>query len=174
MPRLPPPVITVPLYAGAVADSVDRRKLLLYSDIALLLVTVGLLANALLPSPSVAFLFAAEVLATGAYGFQRPERNALIPRLVSRDLFSAAIAVEDVVFNLARGIERASFRSIADGFRYVREKRAMLGIFLVDTNAMVFGMPSALFPASARSSAAAQSFLLPALVRYDSRRQHAN
>ncbi|MBA2463066.1 MAG: MFS transporter [Actinobacteria bacterium] len=96
------PLLTVPLYAGAVADAVDRRLLLLASDIALLLVTVGLLVNALLPSPSVALLFVAEILGTAAYAFQRPARNALIPRLVPRELFSAAIAVEDVVFNLAR------------------------------------------------------------------------
>jgi MFS family permease len=43
--------------------------------------------------------------------------------------------------------ERASFRSILDGFRYVRRQPVILGIFLVDTNAMIFGMPMALFPA---------------------------
>jgi MFS family permease len=38
-------------------------------------------------------------------------------------------------------------RSILDGFRYVRTQPVILGIFLVDTNAMIFGMPMALFPA---------------------------
>jgi MFS family permease len=40
-------------------------------------------------------------------------------------------------------------RSILEGLRYVRSRRVLLGIFLVDTNAMIFGMPSALFPAFA-------------------------
>jgi len=44
---------------------------------------------------------------------------------------------------------RASLRSLVDGFRYVRRQPSVLGIFLVDTNAMIFGMPSALFPALA-------------------------
>ena len=35
------------------------------------------------------------------------------------------------------------------GFRYVRSQPVILGFFLVDTNAMIFGMPSALFPAIA-------------------------
>ena len=35
------PLLTVPLYAGAVADAVDRRRLLLLFDVALALVTVG-------------------------------------------------------------------------------------------------------------------------------------
>src|SRR5205823_3761215 len=47
----------------------------------------------------------------------------------------------------AEGADRASLRSIVEGFRFVRTKQALLGIFVVDTNAMVFGMPMALFPA---------------------------
>src|SRR5207244_11730842 len=43
--------------------------------------------------------------------------------------------------------DRPSLRSIVEGFRFVRGQPAILGIFLVDTNAMIFGMPMALFPA---------------------------
>lgn len=46
-------------------------------------------------------------------------------------------------------VERPSLRSIAEGFRFLKGRQALLGIFIVDTNAMVFGMPSALFPAFA-------------------------
>ncbi len=46
-------------------------------------------------------------------------------------------------------VERPSFASIVDGFRFLKGRRDLLGIFLIDTNAMVFGMPSALFPAIA-------------------------
>jgi MFS family permease len=187
------PLLIVPIYGGAVADAVDRRRLLLLSDVAQLLVTGGLLVNALLPNPSVWFLFVAEALGTAAYGFQRPARNALTPRLVRDDQLLAAIAVEDVVFTLARvagpvmaGVliavvglagayaidmatfaaslgaiwllprmpsapdaDRPSLQSILDGFRYVGRRKVLLGIFVVDTNAMVFGMPRALFPAFA-------------------------
>jgi MFS family permease len=45
--------------------------------------------------------------------------------------------------------ERVSLRSIVDGFRYVLHNQPLIGIFAVDTAAMVFGMPSALFPAYA-------------------------
>ncbi len=45
--------------------------------------------------------------------------------------------------------DRPSLRSIADGFRYVRTRKVLLGMFLVDSNAMVLGMPRALFPALA-------------------------
>jgi MFS family permease len=187
------PLLTVPLYAGAVADAVDRRKLLLLSDLALAGGTVVLLLNSLADSPNVPLLFVMEAVVTAAYGFQRPARNAMTPKLVPTDQLTAAIAVEDVVFNFARlggpavggfliqgfgfagayaidlasfgaslvaiwllprlppspDADRPGFRSILDGLRYVRTKQALVGIFLVDTNAMIFGMPSALFPAFA-------------------------
>jgi MFS transporter, ENTS family, enterobactin (siderophore) exporter len=45
--------------------------------------------------------------------------------------------------------QRPGFKSLAEGFRYVRHNRVVGGMLLVDTNAMIFGMPSALFPALA-------------------------
>ena len=45
--------------------------------------------------------------------------------------------------------DRAGLRSIAQGFGFLRREKAILGFFLVDTNAMIFGMPIALFPAIA-------------------------
>jgi len=47
----------------------------------------------------------------------------------------------------AHDAEAVSVSAILDGFRYVRRTPVILGIFLVDTNAMIFGMPMALFPA---------------------------
>jgi MFS family permease len=46
-------------------------------------------------------------------------------------------------------VARPSVRAIADGFRFLKGRQALIGIFVVDTNAMIFGMPSALFPALA-------------------------
>jgi MFS family permease len=45
------------------------------------------------------------------------------------------------------GARRAGFASVAEGLRFLRGKRALQGCFLADINAMVFGMPRALFPA---------------------------
>jgi MFS family permease len=47
----------------------------------------------------------------------------------------------------AHDAERPSLQTIAEGFRFVMQKKVLLGMFLVDSNAMVFGMPRALFPA---------------------------
>ncbi len=45
--------------------------------------------------------------------------------------------------------DRPSLRSILDGFRFLKGRQPLIGVFAVDTSAMVFGMPTALFPALA-------------------------
>jgi predicted MFS family arabinose efflux permease len=44
---------------------------------------------------------------------------------------------------------RVGLRSIVEGLRFVRGRQAIQGAYLIDINAMVFGMPRALFPALA-------------------------
>jgi MFS family permease len=46
---------------------------------------------------------------------------------------------------------RPGLRSIIEGFRFVRGRQAIQGAYLIDINAMVFGMPRALFPALAKT-----------------------
>jgi ENTS family enterobactin (siderophore) exporter len=45
--------------------------------------------------------------------------------------------------------QRPGFKSLGEGFRHVRRNRVVGGMLLIDSNAMIFGMPSALFPALA-------------------------
>jgi MFS family permease len=73
--------------------------------------------------------------------------------IVAVTLLPRLVAMEDA--------DRPSWSSIVAGFRYVRRQPVILGFFLVDTNAMIFGMPSALFPAIA-----AHRFHDPSLVGY--------
>jgi len=46
-------------------------------------------------------------------------------------------------------VQRPGFRSLAEGFRYVRHDRVLGSMLLIDTSAMLFGMPAGLFPALA-------------------------
>jgi MFS family permease len=45
--------------------------------------------------------------------------------------------------------DRPNLRAIAEGLRYARSRPELMGTYLVDINAMFFGMPQALFPAIA-------------------------
>lgn len=47
------------------------------------------------------------------------------------------------------GVTRFGWRSIAEGFAFLKTRPAIQGSFLADFNAMVLGMPTALFPAMA-------------------------
>jgi MFS family permease len=86
--------------------------------------------------PAVGGLVIAAVGFTGTYVF---DVASFAASLVSVWLLPRLPAAHDA--------ERPSLGSILEGFRYVRSRRVILGIFLVDTNAMIFGMPMALFPA---------------------------
>jgi len=86
--------------------------------------------------PAVGGLVIAAVGFTGTYVF---DVASFAASLVSVWLLPRLPAAHDA--------ERPSLGSILEGFRYVQSRRVILGIFLVDTNAMIFGMPMALFPA---------------------------
>jgi MFS family permease len=58
------------------------------------------------------------------------------------------------------GAEGPSLRSIVEGLRYARSRPELLGTYLVDINAMFFGMPIALFPAVAEGFGGASVGLL--------------
>ena len=49
----------------------------------------------------------------------------------------------------ARGL--SPWQSTKEGLRYLRSRQVLQGVYLIDVNAMVFGMPRALFPAMAGS-----------------------
>jgi MFS family permease len=80
--------------------------------------------------------------------------------IVARASFSAAYAIDAVTFTVAsllalamrrlppgEGSTRAGAASVWEGLRFLRGRRALQGNFVIDANAMVFGMPRALFPA---------------------------
>jgi MFS family permease len=87
------PVLTLGLVGGALADVIDRRRLVLLTELALMGMSGILAWNSTLAQPSVALVFAVSVVAAGAWSLQRPALDALLPRLVERDELTAAGAL---------------------------------------------------------------------------------
>jgi MFS family permease len=87
------PLIVFGLYGGALADAVDRRKLILYTEVALGLLSVLLLANALAPRPAVWPLYVVAALTSALTGIQRPALDAIVPRIVPHEQLTAAAAL---------------------------------------------------------------------------------
>jgi len=55
----------------------------------------------------------------------------------------------------SHGAGRPGLKSVLEGLRFVRRSQQVQGAYLIDINAMVFGLPRALFPASRRPPSAA-------------------
>jgi MFS family permease len=81
------------LWGGALADAVDRRRLLLWCEGLLLCGSAGLAALSSLPHPSVALLFVVAGLMSAASGFQTPTLESLSPRLVEPGDLTAVSAL---------------------------------------------------------------------------------
>jgi MFS family permease len=199
------PLITLTLVGGALADAVDRRRLLLWTQAGMALVGVGLLVNASLAEPNVAVIFVLAFFSASFFCLGIGGMRSIMPRLVPQEQIPAASVLESIsssfasvagpalggvligsvgltttyaldlgtfvvgiasIFVLPRippvaDADRPSIRSIVEGFRYVRRQPVVLGFMLVDVNAMIFGMPMALFPAIAT-----HKYGNPALVGY--------
>lgn len=187
------PLVTFTLVGGTIADVLDRRRLLLFSNGAVLLTFVGLIANAAVSRPQLWACFALSFLSWSAFSLGAGATRSITPRLVPREQFTAAAALSGLTGQLASVVGPAvagvligvvglewtyvaalvgavaglwsvallpamvpaaegaalTARSLLEGFRYIAAQQVILAFFLIDTLAMVFGMPMALFPALA-------------------------
>ncbi len=185
------PLLAMSLLGGAVADAVDRKRLLVFSQSALSLTAVGLLINALSASPALWPLYVLSGLNAAISAVDSPTRNAVLPTLVGRELLPSALALNQTLGNVAKAVGPAlggvliasagfpttyaleasffligsllmtkirplppigggrkfGFESIKEGLVFLKERRLLQANFAIDLNAMIFGMPRALFPA---------------------------
>jgi MFS family permease len=203
------PLLATAFVGGALADFVDRRRMVLWTEAGLACGSGALALAAPSGGPPVWTLYAIAAFMSALNGLQRPSLEALAPRLVDHDempamaslatlrgsvgmiagpaLGGALIAstglastylfdVATFVFSLAaiwtirpvpipvsaskpdsESDEGPSLRSVLEGFRYARGRQELMGTYVVDFVAMVFGMPLALFPAIAATHGGAHA-----------------
>ncbi len=87
------PLVVFGLYGGALADHVDRRKLLIWTGVAQAFFTAVLAVNAFRDDPDVWVVFVVAVFLVSCSALQRPSREALLPRTVRHDQLMAANAL---------------------------------------------------------------------------------
>ncbi|MDH3248126.1 MAG: MFS transporter [Acidimicrobiia bacterium] len=185
------PLLLTSVVGGAIVDSVDRRRLLVFAQLALMATAIGLAFNASLDDPAVWAIFILSGLNAGISAIDSPARSASVPALVGRELLPSALALTQTLGNIAKtvgpaigglliaqtsltltfaveaaafglgtffmfrigslepegGGQRFGWDSIKEGYRFLRERRILQANFAIDLNAMIFGMPQALFPA---------------------------
>jgi MFS family permease len=199
------PLVVLTIVGGALADTHDRRTVLLLSNVGIAVATAAFVAVSIPHRTSVVLVFVLGFLAWSSFSLGSGAVRSLTPRLVPLDHLPAAAALNGLYNNLGlvagpaiagvligwiglaatygvslagmlfatatvRGIPRIpphedapslTFGAIVDGFRYVGTQHLVLGFFLIDSLAMLFGMPNALFPALAQ-----HVFRNPASVGY--------
>ncbi|MFD4534101.1 MFS transporter [Kitasatospora sp. NPDC058397] len=95
------PLIVFGLWGGALADALDRRKLVLRAEAGLGLLAGLLLLNALLPSPLLWPIYLVAALVAACDGLQRPALDSLTPRIVPHQHLTAAFALNSLYRNAA-------------------------------------------------------------------------
>ncbi|GLW32029.1 MFS transporter [Actinoplanes regularis] len=84
------PLLIFGLWGGAVADVVDRRRLLLSSSALTWVVTLGLLTQAILGVRSPHLLLALTALQSVGFAISSPARQSIVPRIVPVELVPSA------------------------------------------------------------------------------------
>jgi MFS family permease len=187
------PLLVGTLWGGAVADAMDRRRLLVITVCVLALSSVALAVNASLSHAQVWPLFVFSAVTAGVQGIQLATERATVPMVLPLDELPAALALQQIVFQASlivgptvagvligsvgvagvfwldvaflvltfvvtvrlpplvpRGSSgRAGLASVLEGLRYLKDQRVLAATYLIDLDAMIFGMPRVVFPALA-------------------------
>lgn len=94
------PLVVFGLYGGAVADAVDRRRLVLVTTLGQLLLSGVLVAQAAAGLGQTWLLYAVVAGQAALFAVDSPARQAFLPRLLPVELLPSANAVKQVEFNL--------------------------------------------------------------------------
>jgi MFS family permease len=93
------PLLVFGLWGGAIADTVDRRKLLLVSNAGIAVTSLLLWVQAAVHVDSVWLVLVLLAVQQGLFAINQPARSASVARLVPLPLMPAANAVYSTVFN---------------------------------------------------------------------------
>ena len=96
------PGLLVGPFAGALADRHSRQRMLVFAHAAAIAPAVALAVLVFSGSASPLLLFALALVAGVARAFEIPTRQAFVPELVTREDIPNAIALNSIVFNVAR------------------------------------------------------------------------
>ncbi|MEM1385872.1 MAG: MFS transporter, partial [Pseudomonadota bacterium] len=98
------PVFLLALPAGALADIVDRRRLLLTANIVMAVAAAGMTALVALGAMTAPLLLLFTFVIGAGAAFMAPAWQAIVPGLVGRADLPAAVSLNSVGINVSRAI----------------------------------------------------------------------
>jgi MFS family permease len=131
------PLVAMSLYGGALADRIDRRRLLLVDQLALVAIAGGLAAGAFAGRPPLALLYVLAALLAGFSAIQNVARSAIVPNVVEPELLRAAIGLSFGLYQLTMVIGPALggvlIAATGLGTAYTVDAASCLGMVLAVT-----------------------------------------
>jgi len=94
------PLIIFGIWGGAIADTANRKRTLIWCEIALGLCTMVLLWNSTLAAPHLWVLYVIALFFAVFDGLQRPSLDALLPQIVPVDKLRSAAALNSLRWNI--------------------------------------------------------------------------
>jgi MFS family permease len=110
------PMVCLAFVGGALADFLDKRKMLRLTEIGQTLVTAILLINSLLAEPQVWVLFVSVAIHAGLAAIQRPAFESFIQKIIPSDLMSAVMALNSIRYSIGAIVSPAIAGIIATQF----------------------------------------------------------
>jgi MFS family permease len=188
------PLLITSLWGGALADKLNRKKLLLAAEFGLFVASFFLLINTLF-EPKLWAIYLLAGISSALNGFHRPVMEGINQSLIEHEDMPAVSSLQSFKFAvtmiggptiaglilakynlsilylldtltyiaslaaiiairvpaLPKLVTEPILKSILDGIKYARSRQELVGTYVVDFAAMIFGMPLALFPAIAET-----------------------
>ena len=96
------PLLFMAFVGGALADYIDRRRLVLYSEIAFTVLLTVLLLNSMLGTPQLWLLYVIAAVTASIEGIQRPAMDGIMPRLAPPEMMPAVGALNSLRWQIAQ------------------------------------------------------------------------
>lgn len=111
------PTLLLGMLGGLIADSVNRRTLLIVTQLAMMVIALGLAVTVYFDIANRWVLIAFALAQGIAIAFNTPAWQVLTPRLVPKDELTRAITLNGIAFNMARVIGPAVAGGIMRAFQ---------------------------------------------------------
>jgi MFS family permease len=138
------PVVVFSMLSGVVADAWDRRRLMLFTQIAATAVALALAALAFRGITQVWPIYVLAAIGSAVGAFDLPARQALVPTLVPREHLPNAISLNTTMFQAASvlGPSLGGVMIAAAGVGWAYAANAISFLFVIVALLMMRGVPA--------------------------------
>ncbi|MGH2756282.1 MAG: MFS transporter, partial [Actinomycetota bacterium] len=93
------PLIAFSILGGAIVDTSDRKRLIIVTQIGMMVTSVALVVLAFSTDPSILWIYGVLAVGSAFSAVDRPARSALVPALVSEHHIASTMALRQILFH---------------------------------------------------------------------------